>query len=423
MRKAGAVYIAFGDEARKMAKYSRESLACVSKMPTVVIGDGKDADIKWEGPSPWGNTLRGGERFLCGRVKPALFGLSPFRYTMYVDADTTFLADPGLAWNLLDNGYEFAVAIAGDRQRSLAESQFNEQERWDTKAYFEDGQMVVGRGSLRMCAKFGHVPYYNSGVMFWKRCETVERLFAVWAEEWAKYGDWDEQIALERAVFRTRPRMVLLPDTWNSKDLHIAKVVHHAYGHGAARSPIPRRPKKQGGGGVPELTPASEVLAMLQKVGRHAVLDIGCGMNPRPADIYVERYADNRSRMADLKVPPGKPLVWGDIHSLQQFPNKCAEFVHCHHVLEHVEDPAAACAELLRVGRCGHITAPSENDERLYIQRGAKSYHFWLVKQEGDTLHFYPREKVAAMPAMKRPERAVSLVWTPRQPFSWVIHE
>jgi ubiquinone/menaquinone biosynthesis C-methylase UbiE len=64
------------------------------------------------------------------------------------------------------------------------------------------------------------------------------------------------------------------------------------------------------------------------------------------------------------------------------------DFIVCRHVLEHVRDPAAACLELMRVGRHGYIECP-----RSWVEYAFSSEdHRWLVDHEAQVLIF--REKL-----------------------------
>ena len=77
------------------------------------------------------------------------------------------------------------------------------------------------------------------------------------------------------------------------------------------------------------------------------------------------------------------------------FKAKTFEYVYDSHVLEHTEDPEAACKELMRIARAGYIETPSPFYEQGYNypnpDRGW-SFHRWFVYVgEGDTLIFEPK--------------------------------
>src|SRR5262245_3540808 len=79
------------------------------------------------------------------------------------------------------------------------------------------------------------------------------------------------------------------------------------------------------------------------------VLDIGNGGYPfRYATVLADRYFDKSPSRYESLVTTNKPFVLTDIHDLG-FRDKAFDFVYCSHVLELVEDPLRACAEIMRV--------------------------------------------------------------------------
>lgn len=106
------------------------------------------------------------------------------------------------------------------------------------------------------------------------------------------------------------------------------------------------------------------------------------------------------------------PIVQGDLESLP-FHDKAFDYVICTHVLEHVDDPAQACRELIRVAKAGYIETPSELNERLF---GGGPIHKWMISlSDNGTLRFrqkprpYMDEWVAAAIWRMRLQRNVGL--------------
>lgn len=97
----------------------------------------------------------------------------------------------------------------------------------------------------------------------------------------------------------------------------------------------------------------------------------------------LDRFIDN-----DLQRPGAlvkdRPLVCGDIHRIP-FLDQSFTFVHCAHVLEHVDDPALALSELTRVAYRGYIETPSPLQELLFLNM---PFHRWLVWEEDGVLIF-----------------------------------
>jgi hypothetical protein len=58
-------------------------------------------------------------------------------------------------------------------------------------------------------------PFYNSGVILFRRTAAVDHLFDTWHEEWRRFGGQD-QCALVRAIARTGIRLHTLPACWNA---------------------------------------------------------------------------------------------------------------------------------------------------------------------------------------------------------------
>jgi ubiquinone/menaquinone biosynthesis C-methylase UbiE len=75
-----------------------------------------------------------------------------------------------------------------------------------------------------------------------------------------------------------------------------------------------------------------------------------------------------------------------DINQLP-FEDKSYDFVYCSHVLEHVDDPMRACAELVRVGKRGYVETPSLMTDVLFSW--AKGMHEWFTVVIGNRLVFF----------------------------------
>ena len=114
-------------------------------------------------------------------------------------------------------------------------------------------------------------------------------------------------------------------------------------------------------------------------------LEIGPGHNPFAGVTHLlERdIADGRERGGHaVFVPTTAKLIVGEATFLP-FTTACFDFVYASHVLEHVEDPAAACREIMRVGKAGYIETPSpflEQGLALSDESSAEHwFHRWFV--------------------------------------------
>jgi 2-polyprenyl-3-methyl-5-hydroxy-6-metoxy-1,4-benzoquinol methylase len=117
------------------------------------------------------------------------------------------------------------------------------------------------------------------------------------------------------------------------------------------------------------------------------VLDLGSGGDPFPqATILADHYVEvTRHRNVSL-VTNGKPFLRANVEQLP-FRDKSFEYVYCSHVLEHVEDPMKACAEIMRVGRRGFLETPNHAKDTLFAW--AENMHKWHVVSIANTLVFF----------------------------------
>ena len=120
------------------------------------------------------------------------------------------------------------------------------------------------------------------------------------------------------------------------------------------------------------------------------VLDIGSGHLPFPfathlAEFALEDDAYGRSGHA-FKSVQGLPVTQCSVEDMP-FTDKEFDFVYCSHVLEHVENPEKACAELIRVAQKGYIEAPSRSKD-LWLNTAKSSNHRWKVEKDGEKLIF-----------------------------------
>ncbi len=105
------------------------------------------------------------------------------------------------------------------------------------------------------------------------------------------------------------------------------------------------------------------------------VLDVGGGGAPLTrANVIVDRDLKGGADRDGLDAPIDGRWLAGDIHALP-FADKSFDFVYCCHVLEHTQNPARACEELMRVAQRGYIETPRRLTEMLH----GHPTHRWLV--------------------------------------------
>ena len=124
-------------------------------------------------------------------------------------------------------------------------------------------------------------------------------------------------------------------------------------------------------------------------------LDVGSGHRPHAdATHLLDLLPEDDSERGKPIKRLGRPLILGTVESLP-FKDKTFDYVYASHVLEHTKDPAAACQELMRIGRAGYIETPNPFYEQGYNYPNADrgwSFHRWFVYVgEDDTLVFEPK--------------------------------
>ena len=216
MTSYGVIYMAWGDNAIKQTQDSIWSLRRLDQnCPVRVVGPAAAEKSFSPGEfhkvdlDPFNENGPKGFKFLAGRIKPLLAGISPFDLSLYVDADTCFLKSPKVGFDLLDR---WDVVLSETQTRSLA-----------------PGGVAGEKESRETVAMIGskHILYHNSGMIFWRRNERTARLFDLWGEEWLRYQGWDEQVALLRALFRSSVSFLTVPYTWNCHSSKEAYLLHH----------------------------------------------------------------------------------------------------------------------------------------------------------------------------------------------------
>lgn len=231
----GVVCAAFGKRAAKQAADLMESIVRTHpRLGRLVVGDTPvpgTAFARWTGADPFDRDAEHNYHFRAGRVKPFLYGIAPWDRTMYIDTDAQIIGDLTPAFAMLDT-FEMLTTYHPDPRLHIATQ--------DVDALYNKpraGWYHNRREREYTCDLFGDglTPYWNSGVIFWRRCEAVSTVLAAWAVEWQRFSQWDEQLALMRAVRAHPLRLAVLPVSWNAPHRNLARVVYHWYGKGTSR--------------------------------------------------------------------------------------------------------------------------------------------------------------------------------------------
>lgn len=139
------------------------------------------------------------------------------------------------------------------------------------------------------------------------------------------------------------------------------------------------------------------------------IIDLGCGNNPVQGtavgvDLYVE--PKERSLGTGLTIDiqklkeKGVTFVNARIDAALPFDDKEFDFAYSHHAFEHLEDPAIACKEMMRIAKSGVIITPSILAELIF----GRLYHRWLVMDRDSSIFFFKKRPFEDRPFGKHPE-------------------
>lgn len=225
----GIVCMAFGAKARAEAATLVGALErSGNHYPVVCVGDEPVPGTvwrRWDGDDPFERDEAFNYRFRAGRVKPHLHEYAEFERCLYLDTDCEPLRSLEGGFDLLDD-HDLCVA---EHPHGLCNNLYNKPNAGWYHNRREAAATMAEWGT-------GAVPYWNSGVLFFRRSEATRRLFAAWACEWQRFSQWDEQLALMRAAWANPLRLCVLPVGWNAPHRHQAEVIYHWYGRGTSRS-------------------------------------------------------------------------------------------------------------------------------------------------------------------------------------------
>ena len=117
------------------------------------------------------------------------------------------------------------------------------------------------------------------------------------------------------------------------------------------------------------------------------VLDVGSGGDPFPfATVLADKFIEPSVHRSSEFKSGGKSVYVCDICDMP-FGNKEFDYVVASHILEHVDNPIAACKELQRVGKAGYIESPTFMKDALFSW--VKGIHNWQILSQGNTLFFF----------------------------------
>ena len=146
------------------------------------------------------------------------------------------------------------------------------------------------------------------------------------------------------------------------------------------------------------------------------IIDLGCGDNPvKGARVGVDLYIEPKERLfgfgpkidVEKMKEKGTIFVNSRIDAVLPFEDKEFDFAYSNHVFEHVENPAVACGEMMRIARSGAIITPSIFAELMF----GRSYHRWLVIERGGAIFFFKKRPLENKPFGEHPKHSSGTGW------------
>lgn len=139
------------------------------------------------------------------------------------------------------------------------------------------------------------------------------------------------------------------------------------------------------------------------------IIDLGCGTNPvSGAVVAVDYFVESGQRALghgscidqEKMQARGIKFVNQRMDTRLPFEDKEFDFAYSHHAFEHLDDPATACSEMMRIAKSGAIITPSIFSELAF----GRSYHQWLVIDGEDTIFFFKKRAEEDRPFGEHPK-------------------
>ena len=237
MSKTGIIYMTFGRHAVECVEKSISTIRALNiDLPVATVGTHKiqhTTFIPWTGHMPWtDDPTNADQRFRAGYVKPFLYDVSPFDYTLYLDADTEIQKDFRKPFKYLDI-YDLCV-VHGNEGRTLGRSRNHFQAPEFAIPYWND----VRNELEYSCNVLGpETRIMNSGVIYFRKSPAAYSFCKEWYKEWLIFAGWEEQHAFLRTERKHPAKIFNLSTKWNQKHLHDVTIIWHKMGRGSARDP------------------------------------------------------------------------------------------------------------------------------------------------------------------------------------------
>ncbi|NIQ89318.1 MAG: hypothetical protein GWN93_09695, partial [Deltaproteobacteria bacterium] len=180
----GVIYVAYGKKAKEEARQSIASLKKHHDWPIHTVTE-KDLPDRGE-PGRW--------------AKVSLNLMTPYEYTLFLDADTRVKGDLSVGFGALANGWEIVMVPSGP-QENEALGHLLPQERAETVKEFDFFPLQL-----------------NTGVIWFRKTERLHKFFEQWRQEWLRWKSKD-QGAFLRALNKRPVSILLLGKAFNGGDV------------------------------------------------------------------------------------------------------------------------------------------------------------------------------------------------------------
>ena len=141
-------------------------------------------------------------------AKVRLFSWTPYKDTLYLDADTRVQGDISAGFDILDDGWDMAMTPSANQPGDgFWLWHVGDEEREETRRYYDTEPIQL-----------------QGGMFFVRRNDWTRTLCDAWTDEWRRWGD-EDQGALLRAMKACPVRLWMLGRDWNGGEL-----VNHLFG-------------------------------------------------------------------------------------------------------------------------------------------------------------------------------------------------
>lgn len=191
----GIVYIAIGEKAKQFAERSIEALRRCNDFEVTIFTE-KHCDVQDAFQT---------SKEISRSLKTRLYDLSPYDYTLYIDADTFPDGDVSPGFETLAGGWDMAIIYSSSQGPEMM---------WH-----------IGKTERELTAElYGFRPLQlQGGVMYFKRNERVENFFTTWHREWLIWKE-EDQAALLRALYKSPLKYWMLGRPFNG-----GAVIRHTF--------------------------------------------------------------------------------------------------------------------------------------------------------------------------------------------------